>query len=1129
MVSYEASGSGHECTHAHTLGVRAMTPGTVPPGDSIGDRVAPADRCRSKPPDQERTISEDPAPSTPTAPYEGVLEGQGAPPVVAIVVTRDPGDWLEATVASLEAQDYPQLSILVVDNASESDPTDRIAVEAPGAFVKHRSEDEGFSAAANEAVSSVEGAPFLLVCHDDVVLAPDAVTQLVAEAFRANAGVVGPKLRDWTNRDVLRSVGLSVDRFGAARELVDEGELDQSQHDISREVFAVSDACVLVRADLYGTIGGFSEAIPYFGEDVDLCWKAHLAGATVQYCHRAVAYHRGDFASRRDVEGRDRLELRHQARMALAGHDGRAMWRVVPAALGASLVELLVSLVLGRGRVALDIVATYLWVLSHPLEIHRARKRRSGFRHTSERDWTTLQRRGSNRMRMLGTAASEENRLVAASRASRERLRSATKEVSTSRLGVAVAVLVPLIVLIGARDLWFGVLPSMREFTTLGDSTGALLSEWWTGWRSAGVGEPSLPPAAVPGLGLLGTLLVFSAGAARRVVILAPLLLGPIGAWRLYPKGTAVRARAAVVAVYALAPVALNAVGEGRLQALVAYAAAPWLLRRLARSSGFEPVATRVGGTAAASGLRTYAGTALLLGVLAALSPLAAIVSALCSLLVLVGASLRQGMRCLLEASKHLGIALLGAAALNLPWLVSAVRKGDLASVTGVWSGRGVVPSAAEMLTGSVGDVRTGLLGWGIVLAAAVPLFTGRGWRSAWAVGAWFSVAGGLAVAAVLGQADAFAGAGVEVFLVPVALGLAVATSMAPLAFEYDVVRSDFGSRQIISFAGAIALLLGLVPVLLASTQGRWYSPEGDFDRALALVDGGDDFRALWIGDPDVLPLAGWPMGSVDGVNLGFSEGLDPEMPLRWRLDGGGSLAEASEAITAAMEGRTARMGRLISTMSVRYVVAVDSPAPEPFATSEVPLPDGVVDALEEQLDLRRILVAPGIDLFEVSAPWPPRSDITEAPEPGTAPPAILGTGFGTRFSGELEAGTTVAQAVTADPGWHLRVDGEEAERQPLFTWGQRFTTGSGGSAELSWSTPLSSRAGQLWQLFAFGIVVFLATRRRSLPTPGRNRRVRSPSEPLVVVDGPGESPDDWMGGAAGTRETGDASDGGDE
>ncbi|MCB1270224.1 MAG: glycosyltransferase family 2 protein [Microthrixaceae bacterium] len=296
-----------------------------------------------------------------------MLEGQGAPPVVAIVVTRDPGDWLEATVASLEAQDYPQLSILVVDNASESDPTDRIAVEAPGAFVKHRSEDEGFSAAANEAVSSVEGAPFLLVCHDDVVLAPDAVTQLVAEAFRANAGVVGPKLRDWTNRDVLRSVGLSVDRFGAARELVDEGELDQSQHDISREVFAVSDACVLVRADLYGTIGGFSEAIPYFGEDVDLCWKAHLAGATVQYCHRAVAYHRGDFASRRDVEGRDRLELRHQARMALAGHDGRAMWRVVPAALGASLVELLVSLVLGRGRVALDIVATYLWVLSHPL------------------------------------------------------------------------------------------------------------------------------------------------------------------------------------------------------------------------------------------------------------------------------------------------------------------------------------------------------------------------------------------------------------------------------------------------------------------------------------------------------------------------------------------------------------------------------------------------------------------------------------------------------------------------------------------------------------------------------------------------------------------------------------------
>ncbi|MEZ5239893.1 MAG: hypothetical protein R2716_13400 [Microthrixaceae bacterium] len=147
--------------------------------------------------------------------------------------------------------------------------------------------------------------------------------------------------------------------------------------------------------------------------------------------------------------------------MTLAGHDASTLLRVVPAALVASLAELVVSLFVGRPRVATDIAATYLWVLTHPLEIRRARRRRAAFRHTSERDWTALQRRGSNRMRMLGVEASEENRLLAASRTSRERIRAATREVSSSRLD-RVAVAVPVLILFGARQLWFGVLPSMR-------------------------------------------------------------------------------------------------------------------------------------------------------------------------------------------------------------------------------------------------------------------------------------------------------------------------------------------------------------------------------------------------------------------------------------------------------------------------------------------------------------------------------------------------------------------------------------------------------------------------------------------------------------------------------------------
>ena len=158
-------------------------------------------------------------------------------------------------------------------------------------------------------------------------------------------------------------------------------------------------------------------------------------------------------------------------------------------------------------------------------------------------------------------------------------------------------------------------------------------------------------------------------------------------------------------------------------------------------------------------------------------------------------------------------------------------------------------------------------------------------------------------------------------------------------------------------------------------------------------------------------------------------------------------------------------------------------------------MPAGAVAALREQLDLTEVELNPGLVLFEVQEPWPLRSDITdlELPDSGEAdlgallrtaierPSAVLGTGAGTRFSGELPADRTVAQASTADAGWSLTVDGTTAERSPLLGWQQQFTTSGGGDAELAWSTPMVARGLQALQVAALIALVVLASRRRRL------------------------------------------------
>src|SRR4051794_41120309 len=102
------------------------------------------------------------------APPDGAAASGGAPPVVAVVVARSPGDWFEETLASLAGQDYPNLSVLIVDAGPDPDLTARVASVLPGAFVRHVMGARGFAAAANDVLNVVEGASHFLFCHDDV-------------------------------------------------------------------------------------------------------------------------------------------------------------------------------------------------------------------------------------------------------------------------------------------------------------------------------------------------------------------------------------------------------------------------------------------------------------------------------------------------------------------------------------------------------------------------------------------------------------------------------------------------------------------------------------------------------------------------------------------------------------------------------------------------------------------------------------------------------------------------------------------------------------------------------------------------------------------------------------------------
>lgn len=1072
------------------------------------------------------------------------LVGVGAPPVVAVVVTKDPGDWFEATLESLAEQDYGQLSVLVIDNGSDVDPTDRVADVMPTAFVKRLEENRGFGAAANEVLTAVEGAAFLLFLHDDVQLRPDTVTMLVAEAFRSTAGIVGPKLVEGDRPDRLRSVGYSVDPYGFASPIAEPGELDQSQHDLVREVFAVSDAAMLVRADLFETLGGFTETIPYFGEDIDLCWRAHIAGATVYLSPNAVVGHDERFAQRRPDEDRQRLELRHEARAMLANYSFGRLLAVMPMVVLFSLIDLLGSMVMGRFRRAGDIVSAWTWNLMNLPSLMRERSRVRQVRRVKDTSYLSLMRQGSSRLSSLVRSEDDDGRLVQAAQAGRGYIR----DISTGegRYGLAVALLVFAVLVVGARDLFAGYLPEIREFSAFASSGRAMLSEWFTAWREVGFGESAVPPLSVSGSGVVAVILWGTGAAARRLIILAPLFIGALGAWKLLVRSASTTARAGAVVAYGLNPVALNALAEGRLQALVVYAIAPWLLRRVATGAEVVPFVRDPRDPAEPDPqvpirrgwLSRTAGTALLLLVVAAFTPVGAalLVMSITLLAVVLGVS---GQRHAFAMIPAVLVATLFAAVVSSPWLVPAILNGDAASLTNLWVTRAASPSAVDIITGGLGPVVTSWFGWGIVAAAAYAVLVGRDWRLRWAVASWILTLVSWAGAIALARAGLFGGIGLELVLVPAALGLAVAVAMGACAFDRDVIGSDFGLRQLLSAVAVVALFIGVVPVAVGAAQGRWYVPEGDFARVLRPIEDDGSNRTLWIGDPDALPVAGWTLQGVEGIVVGTSVGLTPTLSDQYRLDGGEGVESLTDAVLAAMNGETSRLGRVLAPMGISYVIAVQSAAPQPFATEEIPIPDGAVSALREQLDLTEFELNPAMAAFRVNDPWPLRSDITDVDLDGvtswrdlllrpieTVPEAVLGTGVGTQMHGELEADRIIARSGTDEDGWTLTVEGDEASSSPLFGWQQQFTTPTDGEVTLSWSPPLLSRALQVVQVVGLLALLVAATRRRrSAAAPQRRRRVgrRADAEPLVVVgDALGDDPLAGHASSTGSVSTGE-------
>jgi GT2 family glycosyltransferase len=215
----------------------------------------------------------------------------------AVVVTWEGGTATERCVASLLAQDCPPDEVIVVDNASSETERSRLR-GGLGARTRvrlllldqNRQFAGGLNAGARAAIDA--GAERLLLLNNDTVLAPDAL-RLLLDALEAapGTGIAGPRVVDLRDPAHVLSAGErhSLPLLCVPRTLVRYRRAYGAPYAVS----GVMGCALLVTRACFEAVGGFSEEIAVYYEDVDFCLTAHERGYGAVIEPRAVVQHDG--------------------------------------------------------------------------------------------------------------------------------------------------------------------------------------------------------------------------------------------------------------------------------------------------------------------------------------------------------------------------------------------------------------------------------------------------------------------------------------------------------------------------------------------------------------------------------------------------------------------------------------------------------------------------------------------------------------------------------------------------------------------------------------------------------------------------------------------------------------------
>ncbi len=204
--------------------------------------------------------------------------------------------FLPSLIGSCKGEDA---EVIIADNGSSDGSVDFVKERYPDTKLIVFDRNYGFTGGYNRALCKLDYQYYVLI-NSDIEVKSDWL-QILTEWMdnHPDCGICGPKILSYDKRDTFEYAGGAggyIDPLGfpyCRGRVLDKLEKDHGQYDTVENVLWVSGACLMIRSELWKRLGGLDDRFFAHMEELDLCWRAQLAGHKVQCIPKAVIYHIG--------------------------------------------------------------------------------------------------------------------------------------------------------------------------------------------------------------------------------------------------------------------------------------------------------------------------------------------------------------------------------------------------------------------------------------------------------------------------------------------------------------------------------------------------------------------------------------------------------------------------------------------------------------------------------------------------------------------------------------------------------------------------------------------------------------------------------------------------------------------